>query len=415
MKNGIQDIRTVSTGSVGSLLFFLYLLLTVLPYTDLMVDSVRKPNWVLSLILAVLAVRKGMRNGHLVSPSPWIFLLMLAVCAWKLIEAARSPGEAREAFATAGDFVSYAVVCFVFVPNYFSARGFSKMLATTSLLIFLCAIALHPFVPDVSLAGWDKGESWAFAHPNIAAMVGLTIVLAAAVSIVMRPSGVFRNKLPLLMLWIGIFLVALTNSRTVIVCMVLVITMIVLRVPLSRVWSKSGVHAKAIRFIFSVFFLVSTIFFVLAIFFSFTYGQLDSLTSGRLLFWIQLLESVQNKYVGVGLLPPGENLIYDVQSHGAGIDGLYANVIYSEGYVGLFLLIILFVGFWLRLIKVCKGNFPFLLIIPAVAVLYGITETHFWLRPSPLSIYVLGVLSCFSAVNYRTRFVPTMIRDFRVS
>jgi hypothetical protein len=96
--------------------------------------------------------------------------------------------------------------------------------------------------------------------------------------------------------------------------------------------------------------------------------------------------------MGVGLMPPGANLLADTSTRGAGIDGLYTNLIYGEGYVGLVIFVIAMYGMR-RMANVnqrCRGFFGVTLIS---CLLFGVTETHFWLLASPLTALVAVLAS----------------------
>jgi hypothetical protein len=79
--------------------------------------------------------------------------------------------------------------------------------------------------------------------------------------------------------------------------------------------------------------------------------------------------------------------VADSSARGAGIDGLYTNLIYGEGYVGFVIFVVAMIGFR-RMAKADRRNSAYFGILLTSCLLFGVTETHFWLLASPLTALV---------------------------
>jgi hypothetical protein len=241
------------------------------------------------------------------------------------------------------------------------------------------------------VAGLDKGQKWAFTHPNTAAMFALTIFLASLI-IIFGARERFREKfVALIFILASSLAIVLTNARTAEGAIVAAIAICSFGIVFGRIWKSRKFEWRALRRLLVVGIGIIVIVTIFVFGYQISTSQLDEFTSGRLLFGMYLISTVQNIWLGVGYLVPGKNLIYDIEDYGAGIDGLYVNILYTEGVVGLTLFALVFIAI-IRFTTTYHGRaFPYLIIVPVTAFLYGLTETHFWLLPSPITIATLGV------------------------
>ncbi|NUA29696.1 O-antigen ligase family protein [Cupriavidus basilensis] len=400
----ISNKNRISAGqgeaAIGKLLFVAWMALFVFPFTAIKVDHVRYPIWLITLFLVLLVVRRILRNMPVQFPSRSLVIWFVLAVLWRTVEVIRSPGEMREISIAFGDFLCVVVVCIFIVPNLFSLENWLRFLTRIYSVLFAVLIILSPYVrvssTTADAAGADKGLKWLFVHPNVAAMFGMTIFLTSLLLILLYKQNLRWMILTLSVLLASIAAIIPTNARTTEGTIIAVMVIVCFGLVFGGLWRSGRFEVRALRYllIITVSMVIGTTIFIF--FQQMTQSQLDSLTTGRLFFWISVISTVPNIWLGVGFLKAGTNLLYDIEDLGAGIDGLYVNILYTDGIIGLALFLIV-LGYIVRYaMSYRKREFPYLVIIPIAAFLYGLTETHFWLTPSPLTIAALGISAIIS-------------------
>ncbi|WP_143811073.1 hypothetical protein [Paraburkholderia piptadeniae] len=347
-------------------------------------------------IAALLIFRMTMRDllrGRIVLASRGLFIPFTLVFVWKFVELVRSPGQLSTALLFFVDFLVTYACCLLVAPRIFSVQTWLVEFRRVNLFALGLAIVAHPFIPDrTDMAGWDKGASWAFAHPNIAAMYPLAIYL---ITIIMFGMRVKRRpqSFDVLCVAFSVVTLTLTGSRTTLAVLVVATLLSLFNViVLTYVRYTPGRGAKALSVLLKLCAVVGIAGGVYFAYVSLGAQVIDDKLSGRLSFAVQVLLSANDLVLGVGLLPPGSNLLADNTTRGAGIDGLYANLVYGEGYVGLVIFAIAMFGFrcMASFDRRCSAFFGVALVS---GLLFGVTETHFWLLASPLTTLVAVLAS----------------------
>lgn len=392
---------------LDKILFCIWLLVPAYQYSDLHVENSRIGFWGIAALLIFRMSMRDLQQRKFIIPSRGLIGPFVLVFGWKFIELLRAPGQLNTALLFFVDFLITYTCCVVIAPRIFSVQSWLIEFRRVNLFALMLAIVAHPFIPDRSdMAGWDKGASWAFAHPNIAAMYPLTIYLLTIVIFGMGVKRGFR--------WFDVFCVvfslgalAMTGSRTTLGVAV-VTTVLALFNVFALTYLKDGLNreSRAIKAALQLCTVIAVGGLVYVGYSDLGRQAIDALFSGRLSFAADVLFSAKNLVLGVGLMPPGANLLADTSTRGAGIDGLYTNLIYGEGYVGFVIFVIAILGMR-RMANVnqrCRAFFGVTLIS---CLLFGVTETHFWLLASPLSALVAVLASTLGtqAGSYMTAFV----------
>ncbi|TDY17038.1 hypothetical protein B0G81_8211 [Paraburkholderia sp. BL6665CI2N2] len=392
---------------LDKILFCIWLLVPAYQYSDLHVENSRVGFWGIASILIFRMAIRDLQRRKFIIPSRGLIGPFMLVFGWKFIELMRAPGQINTALLFFVDFLITYACCLAVAPRIFSVRSWLIEFRRVNVFALVLAIVSHPLIPDrTDMAGWDKGASWAFAHPNIAAMYPLAIYL---LTIVIFGTGAKRG-----FRWFDLFCVvfslgtlAMTGSRTTLGVAV-VTTLLALFNVFSLTYLKDSVNGesrtiKAALKLSAMFAVCGIAYFVYS---DIGRAAIDALFSGRLSFAADILFSAKDLVLGVGLMPPGANLLADSSTRGAGIDGLYINLVYGEGYVGLVLFVIAMFGLR-RMANVnqwCRGFFGVVLIS---CLLFGVTETHFWLLASPLTALIMVLASTLGtqAGSYMTVFI----------
>lgn len=385
--------RTISaTGErvylLDKVLFCIWLLVPAYQYSDLHVQNSRVGFWGIAAILIFRLAMRDLLRRRIVLPSRGLFVPFTLVCAWKFVELVRAPDQLSAAFLVFVDFLITYVCCLMVAPRIFSVDTWLLEFRRLNVFALGLAIVAHPFIPDrTDMAGWDKGESWAFAHPNIAAMYPLVIYL---ITIIMFGMRVKRGPQwsDVLSIAFSLLTLTLTGSRTTLAILI-VATLLALFNVVALAYIKDRVDHEVQALIVLLKLCAVGIIAGGAYYAYVLLGAqaIDDNFSGRLSFARQVLLSAKNLVLGVGLLPPGSNLLADNATRGAGIDGLYTNLVYGEGYVGFVIFLIAMFGFrrMVSFDRRCKAFFGVALVS---GLLFGVTETHFWLLASPLTALV---------------------------
>ncbi|MDR6494855.1 hypothetical protein ACTJLC_30125 [Paraburkholderia sp. 22099] len=392
---------------LDKILFCVWLLVPAYQYSDLHVENSRVGFWGIAGVLIFRTLMRDLLRRKFTVASRGLLVPFALVFGWKFFELMRAPGQINTALLFFFDFLITYICCLIIAPRIFSVQSWLIEFRRINVMAVLLAIVAHPFVPDrTDMAGWDKGESWAFAHPNIAAMYPLTIYL---LTIVIFGIGVKRG-----FRWFDIFCVAfslstlaLTGSRTTLVVAFITTLLALFNIIVIKYLKDDKGHEThaiktALKFC-AMLAIGGCIYFVYA---AMGRQALDTLFSGRLSFAADVLWSAKDLVIGVGLMPPGANLLADTTTRGAGIDGLYTNLIYGEGYVGLVIFAIAMFGLR-RMANVnprCRAFFGVTLVS---CLVFGVTETHFWLLASPLTALVAVLASTLGTQSggYVTVFV----------
>jgi hypothetical protein len=410
MKNQTQKELSATGEKVylfDKILFCIWLLVPAYQYSDLHVENSRIGFWGIAAVLIFRMLMRDLQRRRFVIPSRGLIGPFMLVFGWKFIELMRAPGQINTAMLFFVDFLITYTCCLAIAPRIFSVRSWLIEFRRVMVFVLVLAIVAHPFIPPrTDMAGWDKGASWAFAHPNIAAMYPLTIYM---LTIVMFGIGVKRG-----FRWFDVFCVvfslgtlAMTNSRTTLAVAVAT-TVLALSNVFALTYLKDDVNREsratkvALKFCAMIAICGSTYF----IYSDLGRQAVDALFSGRLSFAADVLFSAKDLILGVGLMPPGAYLLADTTTRGAGIDGLYTNLIYGEGYVGFVIFAVAMFGMR-RMASVnqrCRGFFGVTLIS---CLLFGVTETHFWLLASPLTamVAVLAATLGTQAGSYMTAYI----------
>lgn len=373
-------------------LLLLWMLIPALQYSALGLVHLRPPFWILSFALLWISFS---RRGLIGEVFPFLKSRLVVaygmVVAWKIVSLAISSAPLSANVPIFLDFVLVALVLNLVVPRLFELRDWLFFFIGVCSAVFLASVLLQPFFPvvKVNTAGWDKGSSWLFAHPNIAAMYPLAVFLAGLPLLMLSESGRVK-RLALLFCVVSVMAIIPTNARTAEAVAIVAFFLAVLGFLFKSFWvSESRVLVIQRRFILFVFFVV--VFFVFGYLLDqYSLSQIDDFSTGRLIFAIYLISTVDNLLTGVGFLPPGDNLLYDKDDYGAGIDGLFVNILYTEGFVGLILFFVLMFFVFRYLGKAAKRDFPYFSIISISSLIFGLTESHFWLLPGPLTMLTIG-------------------------
>ncbi|BCZ85338.1 hypothetical protein PTKU64_90130 (plasmid) [Paraburkholderia terrae] len=375
------------------ILFYLWLMVPAYQYSDLHVQNSRVGFWGIAALLIFRIAMRDLLRRRFVLASRGLLIPFTLVFAWKFVELVREPGSLDTAVLFFVDFLVTYTCCLLVAPRIFTVRAWLVGFRRVNLFALGLAIVAHPFIPDrTDMAGWDKGESWAFAHPNVAAMYPLTICLITMIMFGMRMKGRVR--------WFDIFCVAfsvvtlvLTNSRTTLAILVVATLLSLFNViALTYVRDKPGRDVQALGIALKLCAAIVILGGAYIAFLSLGAQDIDDKFSGRLSFAVQVILSAKDLVLGVGLLPPGSNLLADNSTRGAGIDGLYTNLVYGEGYVGLVIFAIAMYGFH-RMASFDRRCRVFFDVALVSGLLFGVTETHFWLLASPLTALVAVLAS----------------------
>lgn len=370
-------------------LFFIWLLVPAYQFSDLHVENSRVAFWGIPAILIFRIAMRDLHRRKFVVASRRLFFPFALVFGWKLIELMRAPGQINTALLFFADFIIMYTCYLMIAPRIFSPTTWLIDFRRVNVFAMLLSIAAHPFIPPrTDMAGWDKGASWAFAHPNIAAVYPLVIYLLTI--------AIFGTRVKRKVEWFDVFCIlfslitlAMTNSRTTL-AVALTATLLTLFNMFTLAYLKDDAsrESRTVRAALKVCAFMAVIgctYFAYS-----TLGQraIDAILSGRLSFAVDLFLSAKDLVLGVGLMPPGANLVADSTSRGAGIDGLYTNLIYGEGYVGL--AIFALAMFCLRrMANTDRRSGALFGVLLASGLLFGVTETHFWLLASPLTALVV--------------------------
>lgn len=410
MKNRTQKELSATGEKVylsDKILFCIWLLVPAYQYSDLHVENSRIGFWGIAAVLIFRMLMRDLLRRKFVIPSRGLIGPFMLVFGWKFIELMRAPGQINTATLFFVDFLITYICCLAVAPRIFSVRSWLIDFRRVMVFALVLAIVAHPFIPPrTDMAGWDKGASWAFAHPNIAAMYPLAIYM---LTIVMFGTGVKRG-----FRWFDVFCIvfslgtlAMTNSRTTLAVAV-VTTLLALSNVFALAYLKDDVNREsgAVKAALKLCAMIAVFGFTYSLYSDLGRQAVDALFSGRLSFAADVLLSAKDLILGVGLMPPGANLLADTTTRGAGIDGLYINLIYGEGYVGFLLFVIAMFGMR-RMASVnqrCRGFFGVALIS---CLLFGVTETHFWLLASPLTalVAVLAATLGTQAGSYMTVYI----------
>lgn len=393
MNTTTKALRRVSaTGervhTADKLLFYAWLLVPAYQYSDLHVRNSRVGFWGLAAVLLFSILLRDLLRRRFVLPSRGLAVPFALVFGWKLFELSRAPSEFGTALLFFFDFLITYTCCLVIAPRIFTVQTWLIEFRRLNVFVLALAIAAHPFIPDrTDMAGWDKGASWAFAHPNIAAMYPLTIYLLTII--------IFGVRIKRRVEWFDVFCIlfslatlVMTGSRTTLAIMGIATFLSLCNVIAFRYLSDfAGRNVRALRVALKFAAFVVIVAGMYAAFLSIGAQKIDADFSGRLSFAVEVLLSAKDLVLGVGLLPPGGNLIADNASRGAGIDGLYTNLIYGEGYVGLAIFVIAMLGFRRVSGKDARCG-AFFGVALWSGLLFGVTESHFWLLASPLTALV---------------------------
>jgi hypothetical protein len=180
----------------------------------------------------------------------------------------------------------------------------------------------------------------------------------------------------------------LTNSRTALsVAFVVTLLMLYNLFSLKYFMDATDSESRAIRLSLKVSAYIAVSLSTYYVYMALGRQNIDNVFSGRLSFAADVLLSAKSLVLGVGLMPPGFNLVADSSARGAGIDGLYTNLIYGEGYVGFVIFVIAMYSFR-RMAKTDRRSGAYFGILMTSCLLFGVTETHFWLLASPLTALV---------------------------
>jgi len=369
-------------------LFYLWLLVPAYQYSDLHVENSRVGFWGIAAILIFRMFMRDLLLRRFVLASRGLAVPFALVFGWKFVELVRAPGHISTALLFFVDFLITYTCCLMVAPRIFSVRTWLVDFRRVNVFALVIAIAAHPFIPDrTDMAGWDKGASWAFAHPNIAAMYPLVIYLLTIVMF-----GTRARRRPR---WFDVFCVAfslvtlvMTGSRTLLgVAVVATLLAMLNMIALTYLNDEPNRNLRALNVLLKLCAAMVIAGGAYFAWLSLGAQAIDAAFSGRFSFAIEVLRSARDLVVGVGLLPPGSNLLADNVTRGAGIDGLYVNLVYGEGYIGLAIFMIAMLGF-LRMAKVESRSRAYFGTVLVSALLFGVTETHFWLLASPLTALV---------------------------
>ncbi|MFC0696680.1 hypothetical protein [Paraburkholderia humisilvae] len=375
------------------LLFYLWLMVPAYQYSDLHVRDSRVGFWGIAALLIFRLTIRDLLRRRFVLPSRGLCIPFALVFAWKFVELVREPRQLDTALLFFFDFLITYTCCLLIAPRIFSVKTWLVEFRWVNLFTLVLSIVAHPFIPArTDMAGWDKGASWSFAHPNIAAMYPLVIYLA---TIIMFGTGVKRR-----LRWFDVFCVTfsvvtliMTRSRTALVVAIVATALSLINaIVLAYIKKKPRGNVRALSALLKLCALLvigSGAYFA---FLSLGTQALDEKLSGRLSFAMQVLLSANDLVLGVGLLPPGSNLVADNSTRGAGIDGLYTNLVYAEGYVGLVIFAIAMLAFrrMASFDRRCRAFFDVALVS---GLLFGVTETHFWFLASPITAFVAVLAS----------------------
>jgi hypothetical protein len=398
------------------ILLYLWLLVPAYQYSDLHVQNSRVGFWGIAVLLIFRVIMRDLLRRKFILASRDLLIPFALVFMWKFVELVRAPGQLDTAVLFFVDFL-ITYTCYLLVaPRIFSVQTWLVEFRRVNLFVLVLAIIAHPLIPDrTDMAGWDKGASWAFAHPNIAAMYPLAIYLTTIIIFGMRVKRRPR--------WFDVFCVSfslttltLTGSRTALAVAIVATVLTVFNVTaLTYVKNRPRGDLRVLGALLKVCAMLVIGGGAYWAYTSLGVQAIDDKFSGRLSFAMQVLLSAKDLVLGVGLLPPGSNLLADNATRGAGIDGLYINLIYAEGYVGLVIFAIAMLGFR-RMASVDRRCGVFFGVALVSGLLFGVTETHFWLLASPLTALVavlastLGTQSGSIAVVHLTGPVPRLIQ-----
>lgn len=377
-----------ATSITDKVLFALWLVVPAYQYSGLHVENSRVGFWGLSAILIFRYVIRDLYRGRFVLASRGLFFPMLLVLLWKFVELIRAPDNFNTAFLVFIDFCITYICCLMIAPRIFSPERWVIDFRRLNVLILGSAIILHPFIPvRTDMAGWDKGASWAFAHPNIAAMYPLVIYL---LSLYIFGVKIKRRMDAFDIFCIGFSLLTLflTNSRAALsVAFVVTLLMVYNLFTLKYFIDATDSESRAIRLSLKISAYIAIGWSTYYVYTALGRQSIDNMFSGRISFAADVLLSAKSLVLGVGLMPPGVNLVADSSARGAGIDGLYTNLIYGEGYVGFVIFVVAMYGFC-RMAKADRRSSAYFGILLTSCLLFGVTETHFWLLASPLTALI---------------------------
>ncbi|WP_395067870.1 hypothetical protein [Paraburkholderia silvatlantica] len=373
---------------LDKMLFYAWLLVPAYQYSDFHVENSRIGFWGIAAILLFRMSMRDLLHRRFILASRGLVLPFVLVFGWKLVELVRAPAQFSTALLFFFDFLVTYACCLLIAPRIFSVKSWLIEFRRVILFALVASMFLHPFLPArTDMAGWDKGSSWAFAHPNIAAMYPLVIYL---ITLIIFGTGVKRR-----VQWFDVFCVmfslitlVMTGSRTTL-GIAFIATLLALCNVFSFQYLSNGANRKmkALRVtlkLASVIVAGAGVYIVLELMGS---QGVDAAFSGRWSFAVEVLLSAKDLVLGVGLLPPGSNLLADNSTRGAGIDGLYVNLIYGEGYVGLTIFVIAMLAFR-RMTRRDRRFSAYFGVALASGLLFGVTESHFWLLASPLTALV---------------------------
>ncbi|CAM3784580.1 hypothetical protein [Alicyclobacillus pomorum] len=321
-----------------------------------------------------------------------VWLAVALVVAWSLIVFVHSPNH----YDAVKDIFSISLVFLVsleVIPSIFSFSSFVDFFNKVLLIIITLAVLFGQYNHRRFLGYENLGISVTrfsglFYHPNLAglyaAMLGISALLLFAQ----------RHRLRIFVsLAISVCILYLTHDRTAQICFLFYAAG-------QFAWTVyCRIKSKVLRWTLSTEFIMALLILVLlAVDYLKTHTsfyELNYLLSGRLSIWNLVLSNMNDRLFGDGLFLPGQNQIFDMQTTGYGIDGLYVDIIYQEGIIGLGVWLLLF--FVLLVVAAFHRNkfkvYGVLFLL--TALVHSITETHFAIWMNVFTIFVLGTISFF--------------------
>lgn len=376
---------------IKCLLFILFTFLGV-QYLQIEIPKYRSFTYIFYLIILFITIITIIKGNRILLPPGNVIVIIFIYFAWKFITLSYTPflGQGVKNIL---DFIVFITLSFFIIPNWLNREEFLKLIFISILLICLLSIIGSYFIETekhyfrVTSSGVQERYTWLFIHPNIAGLYGMSLFLVSLLLFNIQRKIIFLASALL-----GLAIPFFTLSRTILV--VIFIFLILHILGMSRFFRKGYIKFLTYLIIYTLLFLI-----VMKNLDFFNYERLNSLLSTRLDIWNSVIKSMDNMLMGEGLFLPGNNLVYSVEKDGFGLDGLFINIIYDEGIIGLLIIVILFSIIFYTISKRKDSNSRISNYLLLIALMYSVTETHFFIN-NIFTVFVLGTLS-FSVNKFR--------------
>jgi O-antigen ligase len=372
-------------------LFVLFTFLSI-QYLQIDIPKYRLFTYIFYLIILFITIITIIKGNRISLPSRNVIIIIFIYFVWKFIALSYTP-FLNQGVKNILDFIVFTTLSFFIIPSWLNREEFLKLIFTNILLICLLSIIGSNFVETegnyfrVTSSGVLMRYTWLFIHPNIAGLYGMSLFLVSLLLFDIRRKIVF-----LVSTLLGVAIPFLTLSRTILVVIFIFMFLYFLR----KLGLLQNRYIKLLTYS-----MICTLFFLIVMknLDLLSYDRLNVLLSKRLEIWNSVIKSMDNVLIGEGLFLPGVNLVYSVAKDGFGLDGLFVNIIYDEGIIGLLIIIILFSIVFYTISKRKDNTSRISNYLLLVALIYSITETHFFIN-NIFTVFVLGTLS-FSANKFK--------------